>query len=93
MSAENQKQLKQISSGSLSSVLSEMQKIITEFEDEISGYIDKVLKEKLPPSTETYDREDSVSLLAPADRELDPEVQHVPPTLEQDGAWFAYPPN
>ena len=33
-------------------------------------YIDKILKEKLSPSTQTYDQEDMVSLLAPVDRNL-----------------------
>ena len=65
-----------------------MQKFITEFKDEILDYIDKVLQTKLPPSTETYDQEDKVSLLVPVYSELDPEVQHVPPTLEQNGAGF-----
>ena len=50
MSAEGQEQTKQISNGSLSSVL---------------------------------------SLLAPADRDLNFEVQHVPPTLEQNNAGVA----
>ena len=79
MSVEDQEQTKQISSGSLSSVLSE---IITEFKYAMPVYIDQGLKEKLPPSTQTYDQEDRVSLLAPVNRELDPEVQHVTPTLE-----------
>ena len=48
------------------------------------GYIDKILKEKLPPSTQTYDQEDRVSLLAHVDSEFHPKVQHVPPTLEQN---------
>ena len=50
MSAEDQEQTKQVSSGSLSSVLLEMQKIITEFKNGILGNVDKILKEKLPPS-------------------------------------------
>ena len=83
MSEEVQEQRKQISSGSLPSVLSEMQKIITEFKDGMPDYIDKMLKEKLPPSTQPYGQEDRVSLLAPIDREFDPKVQHVSSTLEQ----------
>ena len=85
MSTKDQEQTKQISSGTLSSVLSEMQKIITEFKDGMPDYIDKILKEKLPPSTQPYDREDRVSLLAPVDREIDPEVQLIASTLEQNG--------
>ena len=50
MSAEDQEQTKQVSSGSLFSVLLEMQKIITEFKNGIPGNVDKILKEKLPPS-------------------------------------------
>ena len=92
MSAENKEQTKQISSGSLSSVLSEMQQIVTEFTDEMPDYIDQVLKENLPPSTQTYDQEDRVSLLAPVDKELDHEVQHVPTKFEQGGAQVADPP-
>ena len=30
------------------------------------------IKKKLPPSTQTYDQEDRVSLLTPVHRELDP---------------------
>ena len=88
MSTEHQKQTKQISSGTLSPVLSEMQKVITEFKDGMSDYIDKILKEKLPPSTQPYDQEGKVSLLAPVDRKTDPELQHIPPTLEQNGVGF-----
>ena len=44
MSAEDQEQTKQISSGTLFLVLSEMQKIITEFKDSMPDYIDKILK-------------------------------------------------
>ena len=50
------------------------------------------IKKKLPPSTQTYDQEDRVSLLTPVHRELDPKVQCVPPTLEQNDAGFADPP-
>ena len=88
MSTEHQKQTKQISSGTLSPVLSEMQKVITEFKDGMSDYIDKILKEKLPPSTQPYGQEGRVSLLAPVDRKTDPELQHIPPTLEQNGVGF-----
>ena len=77
MSTEYQEQTKQISSGTLSLVLSEMQKNITEFKDGMPDYIDKILKEKLPSSTQPYDQGDRVSLLAPVDREIDPEVQHI----------------
>ena len=49
--------------------------------------------EKLPPSTQTYDHEDKVSLLVPVNRGWDPEVRHVPPTLEQNGAGGADPPS
>ena len=62
-----------------------MQKIITEFKDGMLDYIDKILKEKLPPSTHLYDHEDRVSLLGPVDRKFGPEVRDVPPTLEQTG--------
>ena len=55
MLTKDQEQTKQISSGTLSSVLSEMQKIITEFKDGMPDFKDKVLKEKLPPSTHPYD--------------------------------------
>ena len=65
MSPEDQEQRKQISSGTLISVLSEMQKIITECKYGMPDYIDKILMEKLPPSTQPYDYEDRVSLLAP----------------------------
>ena len=53
-------------------------------------YVDKVLqmKRQLHPSPQTYDQEDQMPLLAPVDSELDLEVQHVPPTLEQNGAGF-----
>ena len=61
-----------------------MQKIITEFKDGMADYIDKILKEKLPLSSQPYDQEDKMSLLAPVDREFDPEVQYVPPTPEQN---------
>ena len=71
MSAKDQGQRKQISSGSLSPVLSEIQKI-TAFKDGMPDYIDKMLMEKVPSSTQAYDQEDGVSLLAPADMELDP---------------------
>ena len=83
MPTEDQKQTKQISSGYLSSVLLEIQKIITEFKDEMLDYVVKVLQVNLPPSTQAYDQ---VPHLPPVDRELDPEVQHVPPALEQIGA-------
>ena len=49
------------------------------------NHIDKIFKEKLPPSTQPDDQEDRVSLLAPVDREFDLEVQHVPSTFEQNG--------
>ena len=49
-------------------------------------YIDKILKEKLPPSTQTYDQEYWVSLLAHVDSKFHLEVQHVPPTREQNDA-------
>ena len=55
MSPEDQEQRKQISSGTLISVLSEMPKIITECKYGMSDYIDKILMEKLPPSTQPYD--------------------------------------
>ena len=48
-------------------------------------YIDKVLQMKLRPSTQSNDQKDKISLLAPVDRKLDPEVQHVPLTFEQNG--------
>ena len=85
VSAEDQEQTKQISSGSLSSVLSEMQKIITEFKDGMPDYIDKIVNEKLPANTQPYDQKDRVSLLPFVDRKFDHEVQHVPATLEQNG--------
>ena len=69
-----------------------MQKIITEFKDGMPNYIDKFLKEKLPPSTQPYNQEDRVSLLAPVDMEIDPKVQHIPPTLEQNGVGVADTP-
>ena len=47
-------------------------------------FIAKILKEKLPPSTQSYDQEDRVSLLASLDGEIDPEVQHILPTLEKN---------
>lgn len=50
MSAEDQEQTKQTSSGSLSSVLSQMQKIIAEFKDGTPDYIDKDLKDKFSPN-------------------------------------------
>ena len=50
MSAEDQEQTKQTSSGSLSSVLSQMQKIIAEFKDGTPDYIDKDLKYKFSPN-------------------------------------------
>ena len=62
MLAEILEQEKQISRVSLSSVLSESQKIITEFKYGMPVYIDKVLKEKWPPGTQPYDQEDMVSL-------------------------------
>ena len=43
-------------------------------------------KKKLPSSTQTYTQEDRVSLLTPVHSELYPEVQRVPPTLEQNDA-------
>ena len=85
MSAEDQKETKQVSSSTLYSLLSEIQKVITEFNDGIPDYIDKILKDKLSPSTQHYDQENRVSVLAPSDREIDPEVQHIPPKLDQDG--------
>ena len=51
MSTEDQEQTKQIINGTLPSVLSVMQKFITEFKNGMRDYIDKILKEKLPPST------------------------------------------
>ena len=74
MSAEDQKETKQVSSSTFYSLLSEIQKVITEFNDGIPDSIDKILRDKLPPSTQPYDQENMVSLLAPADREIDPEV-------------------
>ena len=50
MSAEDQEQTKQTSSDSLSSVLSQMQKIIAEFKDGMPDYIDKDLKDKFSPN-------------------------------------------
>ena len=50
MSAEDQEQTKQTSSGSLSSVLSQMQKIIAEFKDGMPDNIDKDLKDKFSPN-------------------------------------------
>ena len=44
----------------MSSVLSEMQKIITEFKNEIPDYIDKIFTEKLSPGTQSYDQEGSL---------------------------------
>ena len=85
MSAEDQKETKQVSSSTFYSLLSEIQKVITEFNDGIPDSIDKILRDKLPPSTQPYDQENMVSLLVPADREIDPEVQHIPPKPEQDG--------
>ena len=55
MSPEDEEQRKQISSGTLISILSEMQKIITECKYGMPDYIDKILMEKLPPSTQPYD--------------------------------------
>ena len=55
MSPEDQKQRKQISSGTLPSFLSEMQKSITECKYGMPDYIDKILMDKLPPSTQPYD--------------------------------------
>ena len=52
---------KTVSSGTLSSVLSEMQKNIPEFKDGMPHCIDKILKTKLSPSTRPYDQEDRVS--------------------------------
>lgn len=50
MAPEDQEQRKQSISGTLSSDLSEMQKkYITELKDGMPDYIDKILKEKLPP--------------------------------------------
>lgn len=51
MLAEHQEQAKQISRVSLSSVLSESQKTITEFKYGMPVYKDKVLKEKWLPGT------------------------------------------
>ena len=39
----------------------------------------------MPASTQHYDQEDRVSPLTPGDKEFYPEVQHVPPTLVQNG--------
>ena len=49
-----------------------------ELKDEIPDYIDKILKEKLPPSTWPYDQECGEPLLAPVDKQFDPEMQHIP---------------
>ena len=68
-----------------------MQKIVTKVKDGMPDYIDKVWKEKLPPSSKTYDQEDRLSLLAPVDKELDPKVQHVPYKLKQNCVGVAYP--
>ena len=87
ISAEDQEQIKQTISGTFSSVLSE---IITEFKDGMPDLIDKILKEKL--STQPFDQEDRVSPMAPVDRKIDPEVQHVPPTLEQNVLGFSDTP-
>ena len=46
-------------------------------------------KKKLPSSTQNYTQEDRVSLLTPVHRELYPEVQRVPATLEQNDAGVA----
>ena len=54
-----------------------------EFKDEMPDYINKILKEKLPPSTRPYDQEDRVPLLAPVDKQFDPEMQHIPPPPPQ----------
>ena len=51
MLAEGQEQAKQISRVSLSSVLSESQKTITEFKYGMPVYVNKVLKEQWPPGT------------------------------------------
>ena len=58
MSTKDQEQRKQISSGTLPPVLSEIQKNITEFIDGMPDCIDKILKGKLPPSIQPYDQED-----------------------------------
>ena len=52
-----------------------------EFKDEMPDYINKILKEKLPPSTRPYDQEDRVPLLAPVDKQFAPP----PLKLEQNG--------
>ena len=60
-----------------------------ELKDKMPGYIDKILKKKLPPSTWPYDQECGGPLLAPVDKQFDPEMQHIPPPpplkLEQNG--------
>ena len=61
MWTEDPEQTKQISSGTLSSVLWEMQKNITEFKDGMPHCIDKILKKQLLPGTGPYDLEDRVS--------------------------------
>ena len=65
-----------------------------EFKDEMPDYINKILKEKLPPSTRPYDQEDRVPLLAPVDKQFDPEMQHIPPPPQTWTKWcrgYRYP--
>lgn len=68
-----------------------MQKIITEFKNEIPDYIDKIFTEKLSPGTQSYNQEGSVSFFAPEDSEFDPDVHYVPLKLEKTGAGVADP--
>ena len=54
----------------------------------LPDYLVKVLQEKLPPNN--YNSEyDKVSLLAPADKELDSDAQQLPLRLEQNAARVA----
>ena len=55
----------------------------------MTDYINKILKKKLPPSTQPYDQENKVSLLVPVHMEIDPEAQQIPSTFEQNGVGVA----
>ena len=83
MSPEDQEQRKQISSGTLISVLSEMQKIITECKYGMPDYIDKILMENCLQAPNLMTRRIGCLFWPPVDREFYPKVQHIPPTLEQ----------
>ena len=76
----------------MSSVLSKMQNILTEFKDGMPDYTDRTLKKKLPPNTQPYHQEDRVSLLALVDRGIDPQVRHIPTSLEKNEVGVAVTP-